>query len=218
MREVLVYQDVESMVQAAIENALETISKHDQPKVALSGGSTGVAVGAGLIRSLSKDQLQSVKFFMADERFLPIEDAQSNWGQIRALIGDLKPNIYLFELPPAKALLASVASANFELGEDFSFDLALLGCGPDGHTASLFPAHQYPEQTVVAELNSPKPPSERISFGYRVFQKTSEVFFIASGAEKATAVSQGLIGNIDLPVGRITGMNTTKWFITEELA
>lgn len=219
MREVQVYQDSDQLVQAVIEQSLELLSGMENPRVALSGGGTGVSIAAGLIKALSKaDQLEKVMFFLADERFVQIDDPQSNLGQITALIGNLSPNIYSFGLPPEKNIMDAVSIANQDLGEKFSFDLALMGCGPDGHTASLFPGHDYPEHTVIAETESPKPPAERISFGYGVFQRSSNVWFVASGAAKATAVGQGLIGNLELPVGRITGVNTTNWFITEELA
>ncbi|MDR9362831.1 MAG: 6-phosphogluconolactonase [Microbacteriaceae bacterium] len=219
MRQIQVYPDSDQLVEAVVEQSLELLSGMENPRVALSGGGTGVLIAAGLIQALSaSNQLQKVMFFMADERFVEIDDPQSNLGQIKTLIGDLNPNIYSFELPPETTIMESVSRANEDLGEKFSFDLALMGCGPDGHTASLFPGHDYPEQTVIAETNSPKPPAQRISFGYSVFQRSSNVWFVASGAEKATAVSQGLIGNSELPVGRITGINTTNWFITEELA
>lgn len=219
MREVQVYPDSDELVEAVIEQSVELLSGMKHPRVALSGGSAGVSVAAGLIKALSDaDQLEKVRFFMADERFVQIDDPQSNLGQIKALIANLNPNIYSFHLPPETTIMDSVSRANKDLGENFSFDLALMGCGPDGHTASLFPGHAYPEQTVIAETESPKPPAQRISFGYEVFQRSSNVWFVASGAEKATAVSQGLIGNSELPVGRITGKNTTNWFITEELA
>lgn len=219
MRQVEVYADRNQLVEEVISQAVELIANYDSCKVALSGGTAGVEIAAGIIRSLDqKGILSKAKFFMADERFVELDDPQSNLGQIKQLIGDSQPNFFSFDLPSEASIDQSVASANQELGQDFSFDLALMGCGPDGHTASLFPGHEYPGQTVVAEMNSPKPPSVRISFGFKVFESTDHVWFAASGEDKATAVSQALVGNTDLPAGRITGQKSTKWFITEELA
>lgn len=218
MRHVEIYQDSDQLVSAAVNQAVRFIEDRPLSKIALSGGTAGVKIAAGLIKELdAKNILDKAEFFMADERFVAIDDPQSNYGQIKALIVDLEPNIFMFDLPPKATIEDSVAKANQFLGQDFSFDLALMGCGPDGHTASLFPGHQYPDQTVVAETESPKPPSMRISFGYNAFESSEEVWFAASGADKATPVSQALSGNSELPVGRITGTNLTKWFITEEL-
>lgn len=219
MRDVEVYQDVESLVEASIEQAAELIETEGLRKVAISGGSAGVKIAAGLIKNLdSKNLLDQVTFYLADERFVEAGDPQSNFGQVKALLDGQSPNFFLFDLPAASSIEESVIEANKKLGDGFSFDLALMGCGPDGHTASLFPGHEYPKQTVVAELESPKPPSQRISFSYEVFLASSHVWFAASGEDKATAVSQALSGNKSLPAGLIQGAVSTKWFITEELA
>jgi len=219
MREVEIHKDLKTLVDAEVAQAVELISSINSPKVALSGGTSGVLIAAGVINELNKaNQLDGVQFFMADERFVELEDADSNLGQILGLIGDAKPNVYRFKTPSEADIQTAVSAANADLGIDFGFDLALMGCGPDGHTASLFPGHEYPDQTCVAEVDSPKPPSKRISFGYSAFSNSEHVWFSASGAEKATAVSQALIGTQALPAGRITGLTSTKWFITEELA
>jgi 6-phosphogluconolactonase len=218
MRQVEIYPDSDQLVTAVVSQAVSLIQDKTFSKVALSGGTAGVKIAAGLINSLSQKKiLDKVEFFMADERFVSIDDPHSNLGQIKALIGHSKPNFFMFDLPPESTIEDSVSKANESLGQDFRFDLALMGCGPDGHTASLFPGHEYPEQTVVPETDSPKPPAMRISFGYKVFESSEEVWFAASGADKATAVSQALSDNHELPVGRITGASSTKWFITEEL-
>lgn len=219
MREVEVYQDPDSLVRETVEQATELIKSKGLKKVAISGGSAGVKIAAGLIKSLdSKKILDQITFYLADERFVEADDPQSNLGQVRSLLDGQSPNFFLFKLPSESTLEESVNEANNKLGEGFSFDLALMGCGPDGHTASLFPGHEYPKRTVVSELDSPKPPSQRISFSYEVFQASSHVWFAASGEDKATAVSQVLSGNKSLPAGAIQGTVSTKWFITEELA
>lgn len=218
MKQVEIYPNSDQLITALVNQAVELLRGKSLSKVALSGGTVGVRVATALIKALSKENiLHKVQFFMADERFVAIDDPQSNYGQIRASIGDQDLDIFMFGLPPKATIQASVNEANELLGQDFSFDLALMGCGPDGHTASLFPGREYPDQTVVAETDSPKQPSMRISFGYRAFESSKEVWFAATGSEKATAVSQALSGNHELPVGRIGGANSTKWFITEEL-
>ena len=70
------------------------------------------------------------------------------------------------------------------------FDLVLLGLGEDGHTASLFPGHQWDNQlNVVAVSNAPKPPSDRVSMTPKAFLKAKKIFFIVTGHGKKDAVN-----------------------------
>jgi 6-phosphogluconolactonase len=219
VRDVEVYANVEELVDAIVAQAFELIRANAMTRIAVSGGSAGVKIAAGLIQRLdSNGLLDQVMLYLADERFVEVGDSMSNLGQIKSLVGDHSPSFYQFRVPPEATIDQAVAQANDELGEGFGFDLALMGCGPDGHTASLFPGHQYPNKTVVSELDSPKPPAQRISFSYEAFRASRHVWFAASGEDKATAVSQIFSGNTTLPAGIIQGSESTKWFITEELA
>ena len=85
------------------------------------------------------------------------------------------------------------------------FDVVLLSMGEDGHIASLFPNHIYPEeQMVVVERGSPKPPKERVSMSYQQLNKTHYVFKLIVGEPKQKAVI--LLGqNINLPITRVNG-------------
>lgn len=218
MREVEVFDNPDNLRETIVEQAAELIAGISNPRVAVSGGGLGVQIASSLIRKLHENrQLDSVQFFMADERFVETESEDSNLGQILKEIGNLDPNFYSFPKPSEMAIDQAADRANEELGSEFAFDLAIMGCGPDGHTASLFPGHSYPNRTVVVEKDSPKPPAQRLSFGYSVFEASTNVWFAVSGTEKATAVSQALGGNTDLPAGEIKG-KSNKWFITEELA
>ena len=82
-----------------------------------------------------------------------------------------------------------------ELGE-VAFDICLLGMGPDGHVASIFPEHPsaYAEGAVIAVRSSPKPPPERISLTLPVINRSQEVWFVVSGSDKAAAAKMALLG------------------------
>jgi len=217
--EIQVYPDSEQLAQALIAEAVELIKSTKIENIAVSGGGLGILVATGLIQKLSdSDLLSKLKFYLADERFVTLDQPDSNLGQILSKTKHLSPSFYQFPLPSEHSLKEAANVANDQFGADFKFDLVLLGIGPDGHTASLFPSHSYPETTVVEEPNSPKPPAERLSFSYKVFNSSENVWFAVSGEEKATAVSQALSGNTNLPAGSISGAGNTKWFITEELA
>ena len=89
------------------------------------------------------------------------------------------------------------------------FDLVMLGIGPDGHCASLFPGRSEVESDadVLGVHDSPKPPPTRISLGMRTLRRADVVWFVATGEEKADAVSRSVRGGdvMDTRVGRTVG-------------
>ena len=86
------------------------------------------------------------------------------------------------------------------------FDICLLGMGPDGHVASIFPEHpsSYAEGEVIAVRASPKPPPERISLTLPVINRSHEVWFVVSGSDKAAAAKMALLGAgpVQVPAAR----------------
>jgi len=86
--------------------------------------------------------------------------------------------------------------------------------GEDGHTASLFPGHQYDnKRDVVIINNSPKKPKQRISLSYSRLNQSNKVFKIISGSLKCNAVRQWL-NNIQLPINQING-NSEKVYLSQ---
>ncbi|WP_209289041.1 6-phosphogluconolactonase, partial [Escherichia coli] len=83
------------------------------------------------------------------------------------------------------------------------FDVAVLGMGPDGHVASLFPEHPglHATGTVIGVRGSPKPPPERVSLTLAALRAATEVWFPVAGADKAavTAMALGGAGERQVP-------------------
>jgi 6-phosphogluconolactonase len=112
---------------------------------------------------------------------------------------------------------ASKDSARFPV-----FDLILLGLGPDGHTASLFPTHELLSEELrwVAYLNdSPKPPPNRISFTYPVINHASSVAFVATGESKQDVLAEIMDNPAkrSLPASRVRPVSHGKlhWFVDD---
>src|SRR5665647_2651544 len=85
------------------------------------------------------------------------------------------------------------------------FDVLLLGMGPDGHIASLFPGHQAVhvlDRTVVGVHGSPKPPPERVSLTFPAIEAAEEVWLVVAGADKSAAAGRALAGKV---VDRVPG-------------
>jgi 6-phosphogluconolactonase len=120
-------------------------------------------------------------------------------------------------------VLATAAAADGHPAEVPAFDLILLGLGPDGHCASLFPHHPAldRDELVLGVTGSPKPPPVRISLGFGALDAAREIWFIASGAAKADAVARALAPDADyhdVPSARPRGTDRTLWLIDSDAA
>jgi 6-phosphogluconolactonase len=132
-----------------------------------------------------------VEIWFGDERCVPPDDEQSNYAMARAAL------LERAQLPPAnvhrmRGELADrdAAARAYEAALPARLDLLLLGIGPDGHTASLFPgssALRERQRRVVAVVG-PKPPPNRLTITPPVIAAAARVVVLATGAEKATAV------------------------------
>ncbi|CAH0403480.1 unnamed protein product [Chilo suppressalis] len=103
-------------------------------------------------------------------------------------------------------------------GEDFRFDLLLLGMGPDGHTCSLFPNHPLLDEVnlkVAAITDSPKPPPERITLTFAVVNNARNCIFAISGASKAEMVKRILKNKEDLPASRVNPVTGSLYWIVD---
>lgn len=115
--------------------------------------------------------------------------------------------------PAATGLVGAPAGAGVP-----EFDVLLLGVGPDGHVASLFPGHatlHEEARTVVGEPDSPKPPPRRVSLTYPAIRAAREVWFVVAGEEKAEAVAAALSGaRVDeVPAAGALGTERTLWLV-----
>jgi 6-phosphogluconolactonase len=181
--------------------------------VALSGGSTPKALYSLLATNYAGFAWNRIFLFFGDERHVPPTDPESNYRMVNeSLITKIAiPAENIFRVPaenPDAAAAASEYEAQlrrfFELksGEFPRFDLILLGLGPDGHTASLFPdspALNEESRLVVANWVA-KFNAHRITFTFPVLNRAAEVMFLASGADKAEMVRQVLEGKNTPPL------------------
>ncbi|MGO1287342.1 MAG: 6-phosphogluconolactonase, partial [Cellulosimicrobium funkei] len=99
-----------------------------------------------------------------------------------------------------------------------AFDVLLLGMGPDGHVASLFPDHPGLDVTgtpTAGVHGSPKPPSERVTLTFEAIARARQVWVVAAGAEKAPAVASALAGASprETPAGAVAGTEATLWLV-----
>ncbi len=207
-------------------------SERNRFTIALSGGSV-MRILASALKIPSAAKLidwQAWHVFWADERCVPVTSPDNNFGAaFEQLFRHVAvPHNQLFHadatLDPAAAAIASetMLAQVFqpERGAIPRFDLIVLGIGPDGHTASLFPGHSALDETlrwVVPVFNAPKPPPTRLTMTLPLINNARHVFFAAYGAEKSAILSQVLsneTAHAGLPAHRIRpASGTLHWFI-----
>ncbi|CAD7704821.1 unnamed protein product [Ostreobium quekettii] len=198
----------------AAEGLAKMVLEASASAIAERGAFTLVLSGGSLVKSLSALVGGGAEFdkwhvVWVDERVVPHDSPDSNYGAAREAFLSKVP------IPPAQihaiaeGLGAAEAAVNYEgrlLGLDAGvlprddagmprFDMVLLGIGPDGHVASLFPNAPQTGATegwVLAVTDSPKPPPERITLTMPAINAAREVLVVALGEGKAEAVQRVL--------------------------
>jgi 6-phosphogluconolactonase len=193
-------------------------------KLVLTGGTVGIKTLSQLAPLIENFDLSRLSIWWGDERFVAADSPDRNFLQAReALLSKVRipeGNIHaMASTEDGDLLVAAEAFARTFGAEEPVFDIVLLGMGGDGHVASLFPGSIGIEfgRWVVAEPNSPKAPSQRISLSYEALSSANEVWFLVAGADKAHAVSM-VFQNENLPAAKVTGRELTKWYLDEAAA
>jgi 6-phosphogluconolactonase len=198
------------------------------PQVALTGGriATKAYQRLAVEGANSAVDWSRVELWWGDERFVPADSEDRNdLGPMQGLRAALPlDERRLHPMPSSDAgLTLNQAAERYEteLGATV-FDICLLGMGPDGHVASLFPEHpsSYAEGRVIAVRSSPKPPPERLSLTLSVINQSREVWFVVSGADKAAAAKMALLGAgpVQVPAAGVAGTERTLWLMDKAAA
>ena len=179
--------------------------------VALSGGSVATWFFPRLAR-LPFDWSRT-EFFWADERAVPPSDPESNYAVAVSLwLGPAKvPPVNIHRMRGEdKDLNGAARNYAAELvhiaGSPPRLDLVMLGVGPDGHVASLFPGHpaSRDEQHFVAAVeHAPKPPPRRVTLTMPALLNAERIVVAALGREKAAAIRDALEGDAATPFGTV---------------
>lgn len=197
------------------------------PHVALTGGSIAEAIHREIARRSPESGVDwgAVELWFGDERFVPADSPDRNAGQARAAFLDEVGATRVHEMPASDAgqsLDEAAASYGAEVRASGAgaFDLVMLGMGPDGHIASLFPGRdevEIEDEIAVAVRSSPKPPPERISLTLPPLCRSERIWFVVSGEEKADAAERAISGDQSLPAARAHASAgphpTTTWFL-----
>jgi 6-phosphogluconolactonase len=243
--EVVVEIDADALARAVAEALVARLAAaqtlHGTASVVLTGGGVGTAVlehVAALAAEPVRETVDwtAVDVWWGDERFVPADDDERNEkGARRALLDVVGvPAERVHAMPPSDgpfaepedaadwyaAELAAAAPAGRALPR---FDVLLLGMGPEGHVASIFPDSPAVRDVrpVVAVRDCPKPPPTRVSLGFSAINAAEEVWLLVSGEAKAPAVAAALAEGTtaeQLPAAGVHGVRATRWLLDRAAA
>jgi 6-phosphogluconolactonase len=177
----------------------------------------------------------AVDVWWGDERFVPAGDDDRNEKAARRALLDVVgvPESRVQAMPAsdgefpepedAAAWYAGKLAAAAPPGRELPrFDVLLLGIGPEGHTASIFPDSPaaQDQRAVLAVRNCPKPPPTRVSLGFSAINTADEVWLVVAGEDKAPAVARAVAGAdaVELPAAGVHGTRATRWWLDRAAA
>ena len=238
-RDVVVLPDLDAVSREAAERfvalANDAVRRTNRFTVALAGGSTPERLYRLLASDAYRDAVPwaSVYVFFGDERCVPPDDPESNYRMARQSLLDHVPVLseQVFRMEGERDPQSAAMKYDAVVGDVFGltpgrvpqFDLILLGMGPDGHTASLFPhtdALQVVERLVAANF-VPKFDSWRLTLTYPVLDAAMQVLFLVGGAEKADAVQhviEGPFEPVEYPAQGVSTPDGTVTFLLDTAA
>ena len=185
--------------------------------LALTGGTLGTELTKALVAhwNVNPDLYQGLHIWWSDERF--VERSSSEQNSALALNTVMNHNVAIHTLRASDEVENIDHAVNdylAQIGENF-MDLTVLGLGPDGHVASLFPgaAHIDRLEKVIAITDSPKPPSIRATFTLSMINASTLVWIIAAGASKAEAVTKIIEGDLSIPASYVRAADHTRLIV-----
>lgn len=211
-----------------VETLRSVLAKKPQAHIALTGGTVGILTLQVLPKAISEAQLNisKVHFWWGDERFVESSSSDRNFNQAMTAFSDQ------IEIAPEKlhAFPSSDNGLDLESAkEEFiqhmkqvfgdqepAMDLTILGMGPDGHVASLFPGMNHDGDLIVSVDDSPKPPPQRLSFSMELINRSERIIFVVAGIDKAEAV-EAVHKNpeSELPAAKVEAKGETLWIVDE---
>jgi 6-phosphogluconolactonase len=209
-------------------------AEHGSASVVLTGGGIGTAVLKAAAATAGDLDWSLVDVWWGDERWVPADDADRNEKGAREALLDVVavPADRVHPIPASDAGYAepedAAAAYTAELlaaggGALPRIDVLMLGVGPEGHVASIFPDSPAvtDDRPALAVRDCPKPPPTRVSLGFGTITAAEEVWLLVSGEGKAEAVARALSGREtpgSLPAAGAVGRLATRWLLDQDAA
>ena len=207
---------------ARLRTLIDEAGAASRINLAISGGAITTSLLPSLLPFVGEVDWSRVRVWLVDERYVASGDADRNDDQAWEGFFHAASGVEFVRMPtsdesaPGAGSLdeATTAFTNTwrELMGERSFDIALIGMGPDGHICSLFPGRIDMDEAspILAIRNSPKPPPQRITVSMPVMRACGEVWLTTAGAAKADALGAAFAGAspLEIPVAGILAPST----------
>ena len=232
-RKLIAVADATALAKAAAERVIARVSANDgRIAICLTGGSSPKALYQLLATEPYRSRIpwDRVHWFIGDERFVPPGDPRNNMAMARkAFLDQCAPTSNVHPIPTdladpdASAERYARELKSFYGAEELSparplFDLVLMGVGPDGHTASLFPSYPAIDETARWVVGVPKAHVEpfvpRVTLTLPTLASCREMLFEIAGAEKRAILTRVLAGE-NLPANRAQSTGETVWLVDQ---
>lgn len=248
-----VYAEKDQLVTVVAERLLAVLvdaaRHHGDAHAVLTGGSAGIAVLAQVAELVAQPGTETppwnkVHFWWGDERLLPSDDPERNSQQAHEALLDALIDHHGLPEDNIHRMAFSEDAADPTIGAEMyatelqghmveggrsglalpRFDVLLLGVGPDGHVASLFPGKSslhITDRTTASEDESPKPPLQRITLTFPAIHTAERVWMVVAGADKAEAAAKALTPGTEveeIPAVNARGARETIWHLDQAAA
>lgn len=208
--------EVTAQILQSVEEGLNESGRFD---IALTGGTLGLAISKSLVEVLNQNSsdFAGLHIWWSDERYVAGDSEERNALPFHGKL--INENVSVHEIIASDAGSAADATTDYETQlTDVNLDLVVLGLGPDGHVASIFPGRADLDNLnrIFLIEDSPKPPAVRISFTMATINSADKVWIVATGEGKADAVTKIIEADLSIPASYVRGSRHTRLIVDTE--
>lgn len=208
--------EVTAQILIAIENGLLAQGVFH---LVLTGGTLGVQITNSLKSAFNAapEMYEGLHIWWSDERFVNFDSPERNAAPLHGTLTNSNIQVHEALAPDSPASIEDAVENYHNALDGVTIDLNILGVGPDGHVASLFPgvADLDDLRNIFAITDSPKPPAMRISFTMKFINEAREIWIVAAGESKADAVAKIIEGDLSIPASYVSAQVRTRLIIDQ---
>jgi 6-phosphogluconolactonase len=209
-------EEVTAQILLAIESGLLA---QEEFHLVLTGGTLGIQISQSLVGALNSapELYKGLHIWFSDERFVDLDSSERNAAPWNGTLRNENVVVHQTLAPNTPATIEDAVKSYQDALNGVVIDLNILGLGPDGHVASLFPgvADLDDQRDIFAIIDSPKPPAVRVSFTMKFINEAREIWIVAAGESKADAVAKIIEGDLSIPASYVSAQQRTRLIVDQ---